>query len=133
MKPALELKAYVAQVHSIKPGDTISYNRTFRAEKPMDLATVCIGYGDGLHRMLSHGAPVLVNGRRTKILGRICMDQCVVDVTDIPVKAGDTVTFIGKSGDEFISAAELAKNAKTIHYEILCSIGKRIPRIYNEK
>ena len=61
------------------------------------------------------------------------MDQCVVDVTDIPVKAGDTVTFIGKSGDEFISAAELAKNAKTIHYEILCSIGKRIPRIYNEK
>lgn len=133
LKPALELKAYVAQVHSIRPGDTVSYNRTFRAEKTMDLATVCIGYGDGLHRMLSHGAPVLVNGKRTKILGRICMDQCVVDVTDIPVKAGDTVTFIGKSGDEFISAAELAKNAKTIHYEILCSIGKRIPRIYNEK
>ena len=133
LKPALELKAYVAQVHHIEPGDGISYNRTFRAEDPMDIATVCIGYGDGLHRTLSNGAPALVNGKKTKILGRICMDQCVIDVTGINVKSGDEVTFIGKSGDNFISAADLAEYAGTIHYEILCSIGKRIPRIYHEK
>ncbi len=132
LKPALELKAYVAQVHHLKAGDTVSYNRTFRADTPMDVATVCIGYGDGLHRTLS-GAPALVNGRKTKILGRICMDQCVINVTGIPVKSGDTVTFIGRDGDERVSAGELAEYAGTIHYEILCSIGKRIPRIYNEK
>ncbi|MBO5213843.1 MAG: alanine racemase [Clostridia bacterium] len=131
-KPALELKAYVAQIHHVKAGDTVSYNRAFRAERPMDVATVCIGYGDGLHRALS-GAPVLINGRKTKILGRICMDQCVIDVTGIPANAGDTVTFIGASGTETVSAADLADYADTIHYEILCSIGKRIPRIYHEK
>lgn len=132
LKPALELKAYVAQVHHLSAGDTVSYNRTFQADKPMDVATVCIGYGDGLHRNLS-GAPVLVNGKKTKILGRICMDQCVIDVTGISVKSGDTVTFIGTSGKETVSAGDLAEHAGTIHYEILCSIGKRIPRIYNEK
>lgn len=131
-KPALELKSYVAQIHHLKPGDTISYNRTFQVQQPMDVATVCIGYGDGLHRALS-GAPVLVNGKKTKILGRICMDQCIIDVTGIPANAGDTVTFIGTSGTETVTAADLADYADTIHYEILCSIGKRIPRIYQEK
>lgn len=132
LKPALELKAYVAQIHHLNIGDTVSYNRTYRIDAPTDAATVCIGYGDGLHRALS-GAPVLINGRKTKILGRICMDQCVIDITEIPVSAGDTVTFIGTSGNETISAGELAEYAGTIHYEILCSIGKRIPRIYHEK
>lgn len=131
-KPALELKSYVAQIHQLEPGDTISYNRTFQVQQPMDVATVCIGYGDGLHRALS-GAPVLINGKKTKILGRICMDQCIIDVTEIPANAGDTVTFIGTSGTETVTAAELANYADTIHYEILCSIGKRIPRIYQEK
>lgn len=130
LKPALELKAYIAQIHTIRPGDTVSYNRTFRAEKEMTVATVCIGYGDGLHRVLSNGAPVLVNGVKTHILGRICMDQCVVDVTGIPVKAGDQVTLMGQSGNERLTASDLAEYAGTIHYEILCSIGKRIPRIY---
>lgn len=133
LRPALELKAYVAQVHHIHPGDTVSYNKTFRAEKEMDIATVCIGYGDGLHRTLSNGAPVLVNGKKTKILGRICMDQCIIDVTDISTRAGDIVTLVGKSGNLTLTAAELAEHAGTIHYEILCSIGKRIPRIYTKE
>lgn len=130
LRPALELKAYVAQVHHIRKGDTVSYNRTFRAEKDMDVATVCIGYGDGLHRVLSNGSPVLVNGQRTRILGRICMDQCIVDVTGIPTEAGDVVTLLGRDGDQTITAWEMADHAQTIHYEILCSIGKRIPKIY---
>lgn len=133
LKPALELKAYVAQVHHIEPGDAVSYNRTFRAQKPMDIATVCLGYGDGLHRALSNGAPILIHGKRTEILGRICMDQCIIDVTGIPVSSGDVATFIGTDGNETVSAADLAQYAGTIHYEILCSIGKRIPRIYNKK
>ncbi len=132
LKPALELKAHIAQIHHLQPGDAVSYNRTFRTEVPLDVATVCIGYGDGLHRALGNG-PVLINGRRTRILGRVCMDQCVIDVTGIPVRLGDEVTLIGTSGDETISAADLAAYAETIHYEILCSIGKRIPRIYNGK
>lgn len=132
LKPALEWKAYVAQVHHLEPGDTVSYSRTFQAEEPMDVATVCLGYGDGLPRALSNGAPVLIHGRKTKILGRVCMDQCIVDVTGIPVTSGDAVTLIGTSGNQTVSAQDLAEYAGTIHYEILCNIGKRIPRIYNE-
>lgn len=130
LKPALNLEAHIAQIHRINLGDAISYNRTFRAERPMDVATVCIGYGDGLHRALSGDAHLLVNGKKAKILGRICMDQCIVDVTGIDTKAGDVATIIGKSGDMTLTATDLAKEAGTIHYEILCSIGKRIPRIY---
>ncbi len=130
LKPALELKAYISQVHHLKPGDPVSYNRTFRATNEMKIATVCIGYGDGLHRALSNGAPVLLNGRKTKILGRICMDQCIIDATDIPVQSGDIITLIGTDGEETLTATELANYEQTIHYEILCSIGKRIPRIY---
>ncbi|MBP3301180.1 MAG: alanine racemase [Clostridia bacterium] len=133
LKPALELEAHIAQIHHLEAGDAISYNRTFRAEKPMDVATVCIGYGDGLHRALSGEAYLLVNGKKAKILGRICMDQCIVDVTGIETKAGDVATLIGKSGDLTLTAADLAACAGTIHYEILCSIGKRIPRIYPNK
>ena len=130
--PALEWKAAVAQIHQITQNDSVSYSRTFRAESPMEVATVCIGYGDGFHRSLSNGAPVLIQGRKTRILGRICMDQCIIDVTGIPAKIGDTVTLLGRDGDQSLTAADLARDAKTIHYEILCSIGKRIPRFYTK-
>jgi len=132
LRPALELKSYVAQVHRLKEGDSVSYNRTFHASGPMDVATVCIGYGDGLNRTLSNGACVLIRGRKVPILGRICMDQCIVDVTGIPVRTGDTVTLLGRDGNESLTAADMAEAAGTIHYEILCSIGKRIPRFYPE-
>lgn len=133
LTPALSLKATVAQVRKLAPGDTVSYNGIFRADTPMETATVCIGYGDGLHRILSDGAPVLVHGKKTRILGRICMDQCIIDVTGIPVRPGDPVTLIGTDGNETVTAEDLAAYANTISYEILCSLGKRIPRIYPEK
>ena len=130
--PAMELKARVAQIHTLAPGDTVSYNRTYRAERTIKTATVCLGYGDGLHRSLSNGGPVLVNGKRAAILGRVCMDQCVLDVTGIDIAPGDTVTFMGRDGSETLTAEDLAEFAGTICYEILCSLGKRIPRIYEE-
>ena len=131
LRPAMELKSYVAQVHHLQPGDTVSYNCTFRADKPTDIAAVCIGYADGLQRSLSNGAPILINGKRTRILGRICMDQCLIDVTGIPVRSGDRAVLIGTSGAETITAEDLAEFAGTIPYEILCNIGKRIPRFYH--
>ena len=133
LRPALELKAYVAQVHRLEAGDSVSYNRTFRAERPMDVATVCIGYGDGLSRALSNGGTVLIHGKKVPILGRVCMDQCIIDVTGIPTKSGDTVTLFGKDGEESVTASDLARAAGTVHYEVLCSIGKRIPRFYPQK
>ena len=133
LRPALEWKAYVAQTHHLREDDTVSYNRTFRVTQPMDVATVCIGYADGLHRALSNGASVLINGHKATVLGRICMDQCVIDVTGIPAKSGDTVTLLGNDGALKQNAADLARQAGTVHYEILCSIGKRIPRFYTEK
>lgn len=133
LKPALEWKAYVAQIHRLQAGDTVSYNRTFRATEPMEVATVCVGYADGLHRTLSNGATVLINGKKASILGRICMDQCVIDVTDIPTACGNTVTLLGQDGSHRQTASDLAKQAGTVHYEVLCSIGKRIPRFYIEK
>ena len=98
----------------------------------MEAATVCIGYGDGYHRALSNGGEVLINGHRATILGRICMDQCIIDVTGIPAREGDTVTLIGTDGSHGLTAADLARRAGTVHYEILCGIGKRIPRFYTE-
>lgn len=130
LKPALEWRAHVTQIHTLKAGDGISYNRTHRAEKDMTVATVCVGYADGLSRKCSNGAPVLVNGVKTKILGRVCMDQCVIDVTGISVKPSDPVVLMGKSGNLKLTADDLAQHIGTISYEILCNIGKRVPRVY---
>ena len=99
----------------------------------MDVATVCVGYADGLNRRYSQGGTVLVHGQKARILGKICMDQCVVDVTGIPVKQGDTVTLIGTDGDQTITADRMAKVLDTISNEILCNVGKRVPRIYTER
>lgn len=130
LKPVLKLEATVAQVHHLSPGDGVSYGRTYLADREIDVATVTIGYADGLHRALSNGAPVLINGCKTQILGRICMDQCIIDVTGIPAKPGDTVTLIGTDGAYCVTADDLAAASDTISYEILCNIGGRVPRIY---
>lgn len=129
-RPALEWKAHVSQIHTLKAGDGISYNRAHCAEEDLTVATVCAGYADGLSRKLSNGAPVLINGVKTKILGRVCMDQCIIDVTGICAKPGDPVILIGKSGELSLTADDLAQYIETISYEILCDIGKRVPRIY---
>lgn len=131
ISPALTLKTVVSQTHKIKKGMTVSYGRTFCAEKDMTIATLPIGYADGFSRLLSNNGQVLIKGKRAQIIGRICMDQCIIDVTDIPdVKQADTVTLIGKDGDDEITATEIADRMGTINYEITCLIGKRVPRVY---
>ncbi len=131
--PAMELISNVVYVKSIHKGDTVSYGRTFTAEKEMKVATVPVGYADGYPRMLSGKGRVLVNGKYAKILGRICMDQFMIDVTDIEnVKEGDKVTLIGVQGENKITADEVASLAQTINYEIVCGIGKRVPRVIEE-
>lgn len=130
-QPAMELKSVVSLVKSIEPGETVSYGRVFRAERPTVVATVPVGYADGYPRRLYRDASMLVHGKRAKIIGRVCMDQLMLDVTDIPgVQEGDTVTVFGHDGGEFLSVDELAKYDGTINYEMVCGIAKRVPRIY---
>ncbi|HAH78899.1 MAG TPA: alanine racemase [Ruminococcaceae bacterium] len=133
LTPALSLKSTVALVKTIPCGTCVSYGRRFRAERPTAVATVPIGYADGYLRRFSEKACMLVRGRRAPVVGRVCMDQLMLDVTDIPgVRAGDTVTVIGRDGDECVSADELAGLADTISYEIICGVAKRVPRLYKK-
>jgi len=131
LKPVMELKSVVSMVKNVKKGDAISYSRRFTADKDMRLATVPIGYADGYLRAFSNNAKMIVNGHYAKIVGSVCMDQLILDVTNIPdVSQGDIVTVVGKQGDCEITFKELADIAGTIHYELACLIGKRVPRVY---
>ena len=131
LKPALDLKSHVAFVKEIKTGTPISYGGTFVAEKDMRIATIPVGYADGYPRMLSNVGQVLIRGKRAPIVGRICMDQFMVDVTHIDgVSFGDSVTLIGKDGNEHISVEELGALSGRFNYEFICDLGKRIPRVY---
>ena len=121
-------------VKEIEPGTAVSYGGTFVAEKKMRVATIPVGYGDGYPRSLSNKGDVLIRGRRAKIIGRICMDQFMVDVTDIPDTGFmDTVTLIGRDGDECITVEELAALSGRFHYEFVCCLGRRIPRVYKRQ
>lgn len=131
LEPVMELKAVVSHVKTVAPGDCISYGRTFTADREMRIATVTIGYADGYSRLLSGKGEMLLHGRRCKITGRVCMDQLMIDVSDIPeAAAGDIVTLIGRDGGDCITADELASVYGTIGYEVVCGISKRVPRIY---
>lgn len=131
LKPALELKSYITFLKEIEPGAEVSYGGTFRAEEKRTVATIPVGYADGYPRNLSGKGWVLIRGKKAPILGRVCMDQFMVDVTDIHgVCEGDTVILIGKDGEEKISAEDLALAGRGFHYELVCCLGKRIPRIY---
>ena len=131
LKPALGLKSFVTYVKKIGPGEEISYGGTYVTERTMRVATVPVGYGDGYPRSLSNRGYVLICGKRAPILGRVCMDQFMVDVTDIPGVDVDTpVTLIGKDGDEEITMERLAELCGGFHYEMVCDIGKRVPRVY---
>lgn len=132
LKPAMELKAVVSQVKTVGEGTFVSYGRTYRADREIKLATVAIGYADGVPRSLSNKGELLVNGKRAKIVGRVCMDQLMLDVTGIDVKAGDIAVVIGKSGEEQITADDVAEVCSTIGYEVVCDITKRVPRRYFE-
>ncbi|MBQ8808508.1 MAG: alanine racemase [Clostridia bacterium] len=128
LMPVMELESHVALVKTIEKGAAISYGRTFVAEKEMKIATIPVGYADGYPRLLSNKGRVIINGKYAPIVGRICMDQFMVDVTDMDVSVGDKVTLMGNQGKCCISAEEIAQYAQTINYEIVTCIGKRVPR-----
>lgn len=131
LKPAMGLKSFVTYIKEIKAGQAVSYGGMFVADKPMTVATIPVGYGDGYPRSLSGKGYVLISGKRAPILGRVCMDQFMVDVSDIPgVKEETQVTLIGRDGNEEITMEALASLCGGFHYELLCDIGKRIPRVY---
>lgn len=131
LKPAMEIKSVIAHIKEIEAGTTISYGRTFMADRKLKIATVPIGYADGYIRNLAGEAYMIVGGRKAKVVGRICMDQCMLDVTGIDnVKVGDTVTVVGKVGDVEISTDDVASWTGTINYEVVCLVGKRVPRVY---
>lgn len=134
LRPVMQLKTAVSMVKKLEKGASVSYGRIFTAEKDMIVATVPIGYADGYPRILSGRQELLVHGKRAPIIGRVCMDQMMLDVTDIPeIKVGDVVTAFGSDGDEFISVDELAEKMGTINYELVCRMARRVPRIYIRK
>jgi len=131
LRPVLSLRTTIAQLRRIPRGGTVSYNGTFVATRPTRIAVLPIGYADGYSRRLSHRGSVLIQGRRAPIVGLVCMDMIMVDVTDLaPVQVGEIVTLIGQQGGESIWADEVADWIGTISYEVLCGIGSRVPRLY---
>ena len=129
LKPVMSLVSHISYVKNIEAGDEVSYGGTFKAEKTMRVATIPVGYADGYPRMLSGKGYVLIKGRKAPILGRVCMDQFMVDVTDIEgAKRGDEVVLLGKQGDERITAEELGDISGRFNYELVCDISKRVPR-----
>jgi alanine racemase len=131
LRPVLSLKSRVTRMTLVAPGDSVSYGRAWRANRPSTVALVMCGYADGLPRLLSNRGSMLVRGHRVPIVGRVCMDMCMVDVTDVPdVAEGDEVVIIGRQGEVEITAEEVAELCGTISYEILCGISARVPRLY---
>ena len=131
LRQVMSVRSRIAQLKTINAGETVGYGRTFTAERESLIATVPIGYNDGLPRSLSNKGHFIVNGQRAPIAGRVSMDWTTLDVTDISdVSVGDDVTIIGSHGDESIRAEDLAQQTNTISYEITCGVSGRVPRIY---
>ena len=129
--PAMELKSQVSFVKTLKAGTPVGYGGTYVTDKETVIATIPVGYADGYPRSLSNKGRVIIKGQSAPIVGRVCMDQFMVDVTCIEgVKQGDEVTLMGKEGEEFISCEELSGLAGSFNYEFVCDISKRVPRVY---
>ncbi len=133
LRQVMSFKAKVSHVKEIDKGESVSYGRKFIAEKKTMIASLPIGYADGFTRLLSGKAEALLHGKRVPFVGRICMDQCMIDVTDVEgVKVGDEVVIFGPQGDDMIHIDELAAKLGTINYEIVCMIMRRVPRVYRK-
>jgi len=131
LEPAMSFKTAIIHLKTVAPGSSISYGRTFTTEKESIIATLPVGYADGYNRLLSNKGEVLIKGRRAPIVGRVCMDMTMIDVSHIPeVKIGDEVVLFGKQGGAEIPMDEIADKTNTIVNEVACSIGKRVPRVY---
>ncbi len=133
LTPVMQVKARVIHLNYMEKGESVSYGRTYTAKKRIKVATLGIGYADGVHRVLSNKTSFLVKGRRVPQIGTVCMDMTMLDVSNVPgVKVGDTATFFGRDGKAFIPVEEQASLAGTISYELLCAVGQRVPRIYTQ-
>ena len=132
LTPVMSLKSVISMIKEIEEGDTVSYGCTFKAEKKTKIATAPVGYADGFWRSnAQNGTQMLIRGQRVNIIGRVCMDQLMLDVTDVKgVREGDYITLIGTDKDETITAEDIARNNGTIGYEMICAIGERVPRFY---
>jgi alanine racemase len=130
VRPAMSVRSAVGLVRRVPAGEGISYGHTFAPERDTTIVTVPIGYGDGYPRLLSNAGSVLIGGERRRVAGRVTMDTIMTDVGDDDVSTGDEVVLIGAQGAEEITATEIAELAQTINYEIVCSIGPRVPRRY---
>ena len=131
LKPALSWHSHVTHVKTLEPGRSVSYGATYVTQAETTVATVPVGYADGYRRNLSNCFHVLIRGQKAPILGRVCMDQILVDVTHIPgVRLDDPVVLIGKDGQEQITVEEIAQQADSFNYEFVCGIGRRVPRLY---
>ena len=131
LTPAMEVRSWVSYVKTLEPGVQIGYGGTYTTTRQTKVATIPVGYADGYPRALSNKGRVLIHGQSAPILGRVCMDQFMVDVTDIPnVGQGDVVTLTGRDGDAYISIEEVADMAYSFNYEFVCDIGKRVPRVF---
>lgn len=131
LRPALALKSRVARLRTLPSGWGVSYGRTYIPSRPTRAALIPLGFGDGFRRALSNIGYVLIRGKRAPVIGRICMDQCIVDVSEIPdVEQDDEVVLLGRQGDEKIGADDIAELLGSIHYEILTAISARVPRVY---
>ena len=132
-QPVMQWKSKIILLKSVQKGQPLSYSRKHFTQKDSLIATLPIGYADGLHRNLSNNMEVLIKGKRAPQVGTICMDMILIDVTEVPdIQMGDEVVIFGKQGEEEIRVEELAKKSNTIPYEILCNVGKRVPRVYQE-
>lgn len=129
LRPAMELVSHVVHVKWVEAGTPVSYGGTFVTARRTRIATIPVGYGDGYPRSLSNKGYVLIHGKKAPILGRVCMDQFMVDVTEIEdVEFGDLVTLVGRNGDAFVTVEMLSDLAKKLRYEFICNFGKRVPR-----
>ncbi len=132
-RPAMTFKTRIINVHNLKQGESVSYGCTYTADAERRIAVIGAGYADGYKRCLSGKGYVLCHGKKAPLVGRICMDMAMVDVTDIPEAAvGDDAVLFGTDGNAFLSAEEVASWAETIPYEILCAVSARVPRVYGE-
>jgi alanine racemase len=132
LKPALSLKTKISFVQELQAGEGVSYGLTYVAQNKTTVATLPIGYGDGYSRLLSNRGKVLVGGKRVNIIGKVCMDQLLIEIDRVTAAAGDEVVLIGSQGLETISAEEMASWLGTINYEVVCLINKRVARVYQK-
>ncbi len=129
--PAMTFKSRISHIKRVDSGTTFSYGGTYTADRPLTVATVPVGYADGYSRNLSNNAEMLIDGEKVSQIGRICMDQCMIDVTKVNnINVGDEVTLFGGEGDRNVTVDDIAEKLGTINYEVTCAVGRRVPRIY---